>query len=178
MPGRMERIDCGQPFLVVVDYAHTPGLAGEGAALLRPLTRGRLMAVFGSAGERDIAKRAIQGRVSQALADITVLTSEDPRFEDAAPIVDEIAAGAVAAGGRDGDDLSRVTDRMAAVHLALGMPGRATPSLLAGKGHEQSIICRRGEAAVGRSRSRSVPAGRRWLREWSRLAVRRGSLAR
>ena len=140
VPGRLERIEHGQPFLVVVDYAHTPDSLAKVLRLLRPLTRGRLIAVFGSAGERDIAKRAIQGRVSQELADITIVTSEDPRFEDAAAIVDEIAAGAVAAGGRDGRDLFREADRMAAVHLALGMARPGDAVVLAGKGHEQSII--------------------------------------
>ena len=82
----------------------------------------------------------IQGRVSQESADITIVTSEDPRFEDAAAIVDEIAAGAVAAGGRDGLDLFREPDRMAAVQVAMGMARPGDAVLLAGKGHEQSII--------------------------------------
>jgi UDP-N-acetylmuramoyl-L-alanyl-D-glutamate--2,6-diaminopimelate ligase len=140
VPGRLERIALGQPYLVVVDYAHTPDSLAKVLRLLRPLTRGRLIAVFGSAGERDIAKRAIQGRVSQELADITVVTSEDPRFEDAAAIVDEIAAGAAGGGGRDGVDLFREPDRMAAVHLAMAMSEPGDAVLLAGKGHEQSII--------------------------------------
>lgn len=140
VPGRLERIDRGQPFLVVVDYAHTPDSLAKMLRLLRPLTTGRLIAVFGSAGERDVAKRAIQGRISQELADITVVTSEDPRFEDASAIVAAIAAGAVAAGGRPGEDLFQEPDRQAAVSLAVGLAGPGDTVLLAGKGHEQSII--------------------------------------
>ena len=140
VPGRLERIALGQPFLMVVDYAHTPDSLAKMLRLLRPLTSGRLIAVFGSAGERDVAKRAIQGRVSQELADISVLTSEDPRFEDAAAIVRQIAAGALEAGGREGVDVFQEPDRMAAVHLAVGMARPGDTVLLAGKGHEQSII--------------------------------------
>ncbi|MCC6629089.1 MAG: UDP-N-acetylmuramoyl-L-alanyl-D-glutamate--2,6-diaminopimelate ligase [Chloroflexi bacterium] len=140
VPGRLERIDQGQPFLVVVDYAHTPDSLAKMLRLLRPLTTGRLIAVFGSAGERDVAKRAIQGRVSQELADMTVVTSEDPRFEDAGAIVAEIAAGAIAAGGRPGEDLYQEPDRQAAVHLAVGLARPGDTVLLAGNGHEQSII--------------------------------------
>jgi UDP-N-acetylmuramoyl-L-alanyl-D-glutamate--2,6-diaminopimelate ligase len=140
VPGRLERIDHGQPFLVVVDYAHTPDSLAKMLRLLRPLTAGRLITVFGSAGERDVAKRSIQGRVSQELADVTVVTSEDPRFEDAGAIVAEIAAGAIAAGGRPGEDLYQEVDRMAAVHLAMGLAQPGDTVLLAGKGHEQSII--------------------------------------
>lgn len=140
VPGRLERIEQGQPFLVVVDYAHTPDSLTKMLRLLRPLTRGRIITVFGSAGERDIAKRAIQGRVSQELADITIVTSEDPRFEDPAAIVAEIAAGALAAGGRPGENLFQEPDRMAAVHLAMGLARPGDTVLLAGKGHEQSII--------------------------------------
>lgn len=140
VPGRLERIDLGQPFLVVVDYAHTPDSLAKMLRLLRPLTRGRLIAVFGSAGERDVAKRPIQGRISQELADISILTSEDPRFEDAAAIVAEIAAGAAAAGGREGQDYFQEPDRLAAVHLATRMARPGDTILLAGKGHEGSII--------------------------------------
>lgn len=140
VPGRLERIDQGQPFLVVVDYAHTPESLAKMLRLLRPLTAGRLIAVFGSAGERDVTKRALQGRISAELADISVLTSEDPRFEDAAAIVAEIAAGAIAVGARVGETLFQEPDRQTAVHLAIGMARAGDTVLLAGKGHEQSII--------------------------------------
>jgi UDP-N-acetylmuramoyl-L-alanyl-D-glutamate--2,6-diaminopimelate ligase len=140
VPGRLERIALGQPFLVVVDYAHTPDSLAKMLRLLRPLTAGRLIAVFGSAGERDVAKRAIQGQVSQELADITVVTNEDPRFEDAAAIVAAIAAGAIAAGARPGVTLYQEPDRQAAVQLAMTLARPGDTVLLAGKGHEQSII--------------------------------------
>ncbi|HEU0113795.1 MAG TPA: UDP-N-acetylmuramoyl-L-alanyl-D-glutamate--2,6-diaminopimelate ligase [Thermomicrobiales bacterium] len=139
-PGRMAFIDMGQPFGVVVDYAHTPASLAKVLALLRSLYRGRLIVVFGSAGERDVEKRAIQGDVAARLADVAVVTSEDPRYEDAAAIVAQIAAGAIAAGGREGESLYRETDRRAAIALACGLARSDDCVLLAGKGHEGSII--------------------------------------
>ncbi|HEU5430375.1 MAG TPA: UDP-N-acetylmuramoyl-L-alanyl-D-glutamate--2,6-diaminopimelate ligase [Thermomicrobiales bacterium] len=139
-PGRMAFVDRGQPFGVVVDYAHTPASLGKVLALLRSLYRGRLIVVFGSAGERDVEKRAIQGEVAARLADVAVITSEDPRYEDADAIIDQIAGGAGAAGGRDGDTVYRVADRRAAIALACGLARPGDCVLLAGKGHEGSII--------------------------------------
>jgi UDP-N-acetylmuramoyl-L-alanyl-D-glutamate--2,6-diaminopimelate ligase len=140
VPGRLERIDLGQPFLVVVDYAHTPESLAKVLRLLRPLTAGRLIAVFGSAGERDVAKRAWQGRISVELADVSLLTSEDPRHEDAAAIVAAIAAGAAAVGAIEGRDYIQEPDRQRAIDRAIGLAQPGDTVLLAGKGHEQSII--------------------------------------
>ena len=141
VPGRMERIDCGQPFAVIVDYAHTPESLRKVLALLRALnSRGRLIVVSGSAGERDPSKRSIQGSVCADLADFSIFTTEDPRFESPESIIDGIAAGASAHGAVEGRDFVCITDRMTAVREAVG---RATPGdvvLLAGKGHERSII--------------------------------------
>ena len=105
--GRMERIDLGQPFAVVVDYAHTTDALETVLHELRRTTLGRLWAVFGSAGERDVEKRAAMGAVAARLADISVITDEDPRGEDRALILEQIAAGAVAAGGDRGDESLR-----------------------------------------------------------------------
>jgi UDP-N-acetylmuramoyl-L-alanyl-D-glutamate--2,6-diaminopimelate ligase len=140
-PGRMAFIDAGQPFGVVVDYAHTPASLAKALDLLRSLHRdGRLIVVFGSAGERDIEKRAIQGGVAARLADLVVVTSEDPRYEDADAIIDQIVGGALAAGGREGDSVFRETDRREAIALACGFARPGDCVLLAGKGHEGSII--------------------------------------
>jgi UDP-N-acetylmuramoyl-L-alanyl-D-glutamate--2,6-diaminopimelate ligase len=156
VPGRMARVDVGQPFSVVVDYAHTPEAIEKVLTLLRRLyPTGRLIAVFGSAGERDVEKRPLQGAISARLADVSVITSEDPRFEDADAIITQIAAGAEAAGAKAGKSLFCRTDRRDAIQLALALANPGDCVLLAGKGHEGSIIWGRekrpwDEAAIAR----------------------------
>ncbi|HEU5287800.1 MAG TPA: UDP-N-acetylmuramoyl-L-alanyl-D-glutamate--2,6-diaminopimelate ligase [Candidatus Limnocylindria bacterium] len=138
--GRMERVVCGQPFTVIVDYAHTPESLDKVLALLRPLTAGRLIAVFGSAGERDRSKRPRLAEVASRYADLFVITQEDPRLEDPGAILSEIEAGAKSAGKRPGSDYLVIDDRAAAVREAIGRAGPGDTVLLAGKGHEGSII--------------------------------------
>ncbi len=138
--GRMERIDAGQPFTVIVDYAHTADSLEQMLATLRPLTRGRLIVVFGSAGERDPTKRAPMGRVAATSADVVVVTDEDPRLEDPRAINDAIASGAREAGSVDGQDLWIVDDRREAIAHAVGLAREGDLILLAGKGHETSIF--------------------------------------
>ena len=138
--GRMERIDLGQPFSVVVDYAHTAESLATVLRELRETTAGRLWAVFGSAGERDVEKRAAMGGVAAQLADRIVITDEDPRAEDRARILDGIAAGARAQGAADGENLWLVPDRIEAISYAMGRAEPGDTVLLAGKGHEGSII--------------------------------------
>jgi UDP-N-acetylmuramoyl-L-alanyl-D-glutamate--2,6-diaminopimelate ligase len=156
IPGRMARVDAGQPFGVIVDYAHTPEALEKVLTLLRELhPSGRLIAVFGSAGERDVEKRPLQGGIAARLADISVITSEDPRFEDADAIIAQIAAGAVEAGAEIGKSVFCRTDRRDAIRLALDLARPGDCVLLAGKGHEGSIIWGRekrpwDEAAVAR----------------------------
>ena len=141
VPGRMALVREGQPFAVVVDYAHTPEAMAKVLPLLRGLfPDGQLIVVFGSAGERDVEKRPRQGEVAGRLADVSVVTSEDPRFEDPDAVIDQIARGAIAAGAREGDDLFRFTDRRDALRHALGIAKPGDCVLLAGKGHETSII--------------------------------------
>jgi len=140
VPGRMQPVDEGQPFGVVVDYAHTTDSLGKVLRALRPLATGRLIAVFGSAGERDPTKRAPMGRVAAELADVVVVTDEDPRLEDPRAINEEIARGAREAGARDGRELFVIDDRNAAVAHAVGLARPGDVILLAGKGHEGSII--------------------------------------
>ena len=120
VPGRMARVEAGQPFSVVVDYAHTPDAIEKVLTLLRRLhPSGRVIAVFGSAGERDVEKRPLQGAIAARLADVSVITSEDPRFEDADAIIAQIAAGAEAEGAVAGKSLFCRTDRRDAIRLAL-----------------------------------------------------------
>jgi UDP-N-acetylmuramoyl-L-alanyl-D-glutamate--2,6-diaminopimelate ligase len=145
VPGRMERVDAGQPFQVVVDYAHTPASLG---GVLRELSwfakhqprPGELIAVFGSAGERDTQKRPDMGRIAAERCRLVVLTDEDPRGEDREAILAEIAVGAIAAGKRRGRDLLLIPDRRAAIREALRQARPGDFVLLAGKGHEATIL--------------------------------------
>ncbi|MEX2046748.1 MAG: UDP-N-acetylmuramoyl-L-alanyl-D-glutamate--2,6-diaminopimelate ligase [Chloroflexota bacterium] len=138
--GRMERVDCGQPFSVIVDYAHTPESLAKVLALLRPLTKGRLIALFGSAGERDRTKRPRLAEVAAKHADFFVITQEDPRLEDPASILAEIEAGATGAGKARGTDYVVIDDRREAVRDAMRRAQAGDTVVLAGKGHEGSII--------------------------------------
>ncbi len=138
--GRMERIDEGQPFSVIVDYAHTPDSLAKVLATLRPLTTGKLLVVFGSAGERDVLKRPIMGQIAAQMADFFVITDEDPREEDREKILREIASGSEEAGKREGRDFLCIADRTQAIATALARARAGDTILLAGKGHEQSII--------------------------------------
>jgi UDP-N-acetylmuramoyl-L-alanyl-D-glutamate--2,6-diaminopimelate ligase len=140
VPGRMQRIDRGQPFTVVVDYAHTAESLGIVLDELRPADReARLIAVFGSAGERDTQKRPEMGRAAAERCGLVVLTDEDPRGEDRMSILEAIADGARRAGLRDGAELRLVPDRAEAIALAMRQARAGDVVLLAGKGHERSI---------------------------------------
>ncbi len=136
----MERIDEGQSFAVIVDYAHTPDSLEKVLAVLRPLTAGKLMAVFGSAGERDLQKRPIMGRIAAQMCDFFVITDEDPRDEDRTQILRDIANGAESVGKREGHDFLCIADRTQAIATAFARAQVGDTVLLAGKGHEQSII--------------------------------------
>jgi UDP-N-acetylmuramoyl-L-alanyl-D-glutamate--2,6-diaminopimelate ligase len=138
--GRMERIDEGQPFAVIVDYAHTPDSLQKVLATLRPLTKGRLLLVFGSAGERDIQKRPVMGRIAAQMSDFFVITDEDPRDEEREAILRQIAVGAQESGKRQGSDFLCIADRTEAIAAAFAHAHPGDTVLLAGKGHEQSII--------------------------------------
>jgi UDP-N-acetylmuramoyl-L-alanyl-D-glutamate--2,6-diaminopimelate ligase len=143
VPGRMERVESGQPFGVIVDFAHSPASLQTVLDLLAPLAAssgGGVIAVFGSAGERDTAKRPLMGRIAGERARIVVVTDEDPRGEDRDAILDEIARGAEATGKRRGHDLLVIADRRAAIEAAIERARPGDIVLLAGKGHERSIL--------------------------------------
>ena len=136
--GRMNTIDEGQPFRLIVDYAHTPGAFETVFPALRAATKGRLIAVFGSAGERDTEKRPVQGEIAGRYADILILTDEDPRGEDRMAILKEIAAGV--RGKTEGENLFLLPDRREAVRKAVRTAAADDTVVLLGKGHESCII--------------------------------------
>jgi UDP-N-acetylmuramoyl-L-alanyl-D-glutamate--2,6-diaminopimelate ligase len=138
--GRMEYIDEGQPFSVIVDYAHTPDSLQKVISTLRPLTTGRIILVFGSAGERDVQKRPAMGRIAAQTTEFFVITDEDPREEDRHQILRHIAEGARTAGKQEGVDFLCIADRREAIAAALARAQPGDTVVLAGKGHEQSII--------------------------------------
>jgi UDP-N-acetylmuramoyl-L-alanyl-D-glutamate--2,6-diaminopimelate ligase len=140
VPGRMERIDEGQSFTVIVDYAHTADSIHQVLTILRRQTSGALWAVFGSAGERDREKRPAMGAIAARLCDHFVLTNEDPRREDPACILDEIAKGAERLGRQRNRDFFCIIDRRAAIAFAFEHCRVGDTVLLAGKGHEQCIL--------------------------------------
>jgi UDP-N-acetylmuramoyl-L-alanyl-D-glutamate--2,6-diaminopimelate ligase len=134
VPGRFESIDEGQPFAVVVDYAHTPDSLENVLSAARRITSGRLISVFGCGGDRDRDKRPLMGRAGAVLSDLAVVTSDNPRSEDPAAIIEQIEAGI------DEDAPAETVveqDRRAAIALALERAGEGDTVVIAGKGHEQ-----------------------------------------
>jgi UDP-N-acetylmuramoyl-L-alanyl-D-glutamate--2,6-diaminopimelate ligase len=139
--GRMTAVHRGQPFEVLVDYAHTPSSFSAVFPSLRERldkTGGRLISLFGSAGERDTKKRSEQGRIAADYSDIMILADEDPRGEVPMDILEEIAKGAPER--KRGEDLFLIPDRPLAIRKALSLAGQGDLVLLLGKGHENSII--------------------------------------
>jgi UDP-N-acetylmuramoyl-L-alanyl-D-glutamate--2,6-diaminopimelate ligase len=132
VPGRFETVDGGQPFTVLVDYAHTPDALARVLDAARPVARGRLLVVFGCGGDRDRDKRPLMGRVAGQRADLAVLTSDNPRSEDP-----EAIAAAVTPGLREGAvTLVVELDRRAAIRYALSDASPGDVVVIAGKGHE------------------------------------------
>ncbi len=131
-PGRFEPIDEGQPFAVLVDYAHTPDSLENVLRAARRLSKGRVISVFGAGGDRDRGKRPQMGRAGAALSDLAIVTSDNPRSEDPEAIVAEILAGI-----DDRDGVEAEVDRRAAIALALSRAQSGDTVVIAGKGHEQ-----------------------------------------
>ena len=139
VPGRMERIDMGQDFKAIVDFAHTPNALRRGLEAARQMTTGRVIAVFGSAGLRDRAKRRLMAETSAELADLTILTAEDPRTESLEAILAEMAAGMEARGGVEGKTFWRIPDRRKAIRFSIQLAAPDDLVIACGKGHEQSM---------------------------------------
>ena len=135
VPGRFEQVRAGQPFLVVVDYAHTPDALERVLATARRITPGRLGVVFGCGGDRDRGKRPIMGEIAARLADRAWVTSDNPRSERPEAIIDEIVVG-VRRAGADPDRYAMVPDRRLAIRAALGWARAGDTVVIAGKGHE------------------------------------------
>lgn len=139
LSGRMEEVKNSKGIQIMVDFAHTPNALQNALITLKKETQGKLISVFGCASERDVKKRPLMGQISAKIADITILTSEDPRFEDPDKIMDEIQRGAAAIGAKLNKDLFREADRLKAIKLALGMAKRGDVVGIFGKGHERSM---------------------------------------
>jgi UDP-N-acetylmuramoyl-L-alanyl-D-glutamate--2,6-diaminopimelate ligase len=129
VPGRFEPVDEGQPFAVFVDYSHKPDALEAVLRTARGLTRGRLIVVFGAGGDRDRGKRPLMGRAAAELADVAIITSDNPRNEDPEAIMAEIAQGA--------PEADRVIDRQAAIERAIAVAAPGDVVVVAGKGHER-----------------------------------------
>jgi UDP-N-acetylmuramoyl-L-alanyl-D-glutamate--2,6-diaminopimelate ligase len=153
VPGRFESLDEGQPFGVIVDYAHTPDGLENVLQTAREFVRGRTVAVFGCGGDRDRAKRPLMGRIAARLADIAIVTSDNPRSEEPMAIIDEILAGIAPSphppprrGEGEGEGArveshgeARVeveSDRRKAIYRAIELAQRGDMVIIAGKGHE------------------------------------------
>ncbi len=137
--GRMNTIDEGQDFSVIVDFAHTPDSFEKLFKDIKPLVKGKLIVLFGSAGRRDEAKRAVQGKLAGEYADEVVVTEEDDRDIDGTGIMNQIAVGAERVGKVQGKNLFLVHDRTEAINFAVSRAQKGDTVLLLGKGHEKTI---------------------------------------
>jgi UDP-N-acetylmuramoyl-L-alanyl-D-glutamate--2,6-diaminopimelate ligase len=141
VPGRLERIECGQSFGVFVDYAHTPEALSVALSTLREVTPGRVICVFGAGGNRDTSKRPLMGQAVESQSDLVVVTSDNPRFEDPQAIATEIFSGF-----EHGTRARWISDRAQAIEYALWLAEPDDTVLIAGRGHEPFQIV--GEARV------------------------------
>ncbi|MGH3109531.1 MAG: Mur ligase family protein, partial [Gaiellaceae bacterium] len=130
VPGRFEAVDEGQPFSIVVDYSHTPDSLETVLRAARGLADGRVIVVFGAGGDRDRGKRPLMGKVAVALADVAIVTSDNPRSEDPLAIIQDVLQGT-------GLDVEIDPDRRSAIHHAVGLAEPGDVVVVAGKGHEQ-----------------------------------------
>lgn len=138
--GRMEDVKNNKGIKIIIDFASTPNALEQALKTLRSKNKsGKLIAVFGSASQRDIQKRPMMGEISAKLADITIITDEDPRFEDRNKIIEEIAKGTEKLGLREGINLFKEPDRMKAIRLAVSLAKKGDTVGIFGKGHEKSI---------------------------------------
>jgi UDP-N-acetylmuramoyl-L-alanyl-D-glutamate--2,6-diaminopimelate ligase len=155
LPGRLERLECGQPFGVFVDFAHTPDALSGSLATLRDVVSGRIICVFGAGGDRDRLKRPLMGRAVEAGADVAIITNDNPRSEDPKAIVGDLLAGF-----QDPQHVEIILDRTRAIAQALAMARPGDCVLIAGKGHEKYQI-------IGQQRQPfdDAEVAREWLYE-------------
>lgn len=139
VPGRMERVDLGQSFKVIVDFAHTPNALARALETARGLTAGRVIVVFGSAGLRDVEKRRLMPQVAARMANLTILTAEDPRSEPLGSILDEMGAAMQDASAEEGKEFLKIADRGQAIRAAVRQAGPDDLVIICGKGHELSM---------------------------------------
>lgn len=137
--GRMTRIDDGQAFTVIVDYAHTPDSFEKLFKDMRPTVKAKLIVLFGSAGRRDEAKRVVQGKLAGRYADLIVITEEDDRDADGESIMRQIASGAESAGKKLDEDMFLIHDRSKAIQYTINLAKKDDTVLILGKGHEKTI---------------------------------------
>jgi UDP-N-acetylmuramoyl-L-alanyl-D-glutamate--2,6-diaminopimelate ligase len=137
IPGRMEPVDRGQPFAVFVDYAHTDAALGAALKAVREVAAGKVAVVFGCGGDRDPGKRALMGRIAGELADLPIVTSDNPRGEDPLAIIAAVEEGVKASGN---SSYRLLPDRREAIRAALAAAGPGWAVLVAGKGHEREQI--------------------------------------
>jgi UDP-N-acetylmuramoyl-L-alanyl-D-glutamate--2,6-diaminopimelate ligase len=137
VPGRLERVDAGQDFTVLVDYSHKPGAVEAVLRALRPVTGGCLAIVLGCGGDRDSAKRPLMGAAAARLADLAILTSDNPRSEDPLAILAEMLEGVLTVGEPERARIIVEPDRAAAIGLAVTMADKGDVIVVAGKGHER-----------------------------------------
>jgi UDP-N-acetylmuramoyl-L-alanyl-D-glutamate--2,6-diaminopimelate ligase len=163
VPGRYEHVECGQPFAVVVDYAHTDDGLRNLIHAARAMTPGRLIVVFGCGGDRDRTKRPKMGQVAATLGDYVIITSDNPRSEDPAQIASEVEQGVMAAGKRRGADYELVIDRRDAIERAISVASAGDCVLIAGKGHEtEQIFADRTIQFDDRKIAREILQGHGW----------------
>jgi len=156
VPGRLEVVSCGQGFLVTVDYAHTPDALRRVLEQVREVSSGRVIVVFGAGGDRDRGKRPVMGGIAAGLADVAVVTSDNPRTEDPLAIIDDILEGS----GR-GPNVVVEPDRRRAIGLAVGMASEGDAVVIAGKGHEDYQVLGREKVHFDdREEARRALAGR------------------
>jgi UDP-N-acetylmuramoyl-L-alanyl-D-glutamate--2,6-diaminopimelate ligase len=137
VPGRLERIDLGQPYLILIDYAHTEDALSQLLKTIRPYTSNRLIVLFGCGGERDAGKRPKMGKIAGELADEVILSSDNPRKEDPAAIIEQVKKGVEESGN---SHLRTFIDRKEAIRYAVSMARKGDALVLAGKGHENYQI--------------------------------------
>ncbi len=137
VPGRLERVEAGQDFTVLVDYSHKPGAVRAVLGALRPVTGGSLRIVLGCGGDRDAAKRPLMGAAAAELADVAIFTSDNPRSEDPLAILSEMLAGAVSVPDHDRAHVIIEPDRAGAIRMAISGAASGDVVLIAGKGHER-----------------------------------------